>query len=175
MGNPTIPPFTYNGEPWSLGKLPYATKEARWVAHILQTTPILHERATKNAVLMRIVNSKVIHIATHGSAAAGFLAFAGITSSRSKEAVDSGSVLLYPRDIEKQNVSPALVVLSSCDSGRGEVKADGIQSMARAFILAGAQAVLTTLWQVPDESASVFMQFFYGLGFGLGVWVRGLG
>ena len=161
VGNPTIPPFTYHGEPWNLGKLPYATKEAQWVAHILRTTPILHEQATKNTVLMRILNSKVIHIATHGSAAAGFLAFAGITSSRSKEAVDSGSVLLYPRDIEQQNVSPALVVLSSCDSGRGEVKADGIQSMARAFILAGAQAVLTTLWRVPDESASVFMQFFY--------------
>ena len=111
---------------------------------------------------MRILNSKVIHIATHGSAAAGFLAFAGITSSRGKEAVDSSSVLLYPRDIEELNISPALVVLvGSCDSGRGEVKADGIQSMARAFILAGAQAVLTTLWRVPDESASVFMQFFY--------------
>ena len=161
VGNPTIPPFTYHGEPWNLGKLPYATKEAQWVAHILRTTPILHEQATKNAVLMRILNSKVIHIATHGSAAAGFLAFAGMSSSRSKEPVDSSSVLLYPRDIEKQNVSPALVVLSSCDSGRGEVKADGIQSMARAFILAGAQAVLTTLWRVPDESASVFMQFFY--------------
>ena len=46
-------------------------------------------------------------------------------------------------------------------SGRGTVKADGILGMARAFILAGAQAVLTTLWRVPDESASVFMQFFY--------------
>ena len=33
--------------------------------------------------------------------------------------------------------------------------------MARAFILAGAQAVLTTLWRVPDESAAVFMKFFY--------------
>ncbi|MCG8626006.1 MAG: CHAT domain-containing protein, partial [Proteobacteria bacterium] len=54
-----------------------------------------------------------------------------------------------------------LVVLSSCDSARGMVKADGIQGMARAFILAGAQSVLTTLWKVPDESASVFMQFFY--------------
>ena len=37
------------------------------------------------------------------------------------------------------------MVLSSCDSGIGKVKADGILGMARAFILAGAQAVLTTL------------------------------
>ena len=38
---------------------------------------------------------------------------------------------------------------------------DGIQGMARAFILAGAQSVLSTLWKVPEKSASVFMQFFY--------------
>ena len=35
------------------------------------------------------------------------------------------------------------IVLSSCDSRRG--KADGILGMTQAFILAGAQAVLTTL------------------------------
>ncbi len=39
--------------------------------------------------------------------------------------------------------------------------------MARAFILAGAQAVLTTLWRVPDESACIFMQFFQYLMDGL--------
>ena len=161
VGNPTIPSFMYNGDQWSLGKLPFATREAEWVANILKTAPILHEQATKDAVLMRIMNAKVIHIATHGSASAGFLAFAGMSSARNGETVEAKNVLLYPEDIERLSISPALVVLSSCDSGRGTVKADGILGMARAFILAGAQAVLTSLWRVPDESASVFMQFFY--------------
>ena len=160
VGNPTIPMFTYNGEEWNLGKLPHATKEAEWVSHILNCTPILHEQATKNAVMMRLMNAKVIHLATHGSAVAGFLAFAGMSSSLN-ETVDAKQVLIYPDEIEGLSITPALVVLSSCDSGRGVVKADGIQGMARAFILAGAQAVLTTLWRVPDESACVFMQFFY--------------
>ena len=161
VGNPTIPSFVYNGNQWSLGKLPFATREAEWVANILKTAPILHEQATKDAILMRIMNAKVIHIATHGSASAGFLAFAGMSSARNGETVEAKSILLYPEDIERLSISPALVVLSSCDSARGTVKADGILGMARAFILAGAQAVLTTLWRVPDESASVFMQFFY--------------
>ena len=160
VGNPNIPRFTFNNEDWDLGKLPHATKEAEWVSHILQCNPILHEQATKEAVLMRIMNAKVIHLATHGSAVAGFLAFAGMTSS-SSEAVKAERVLIYPEEIESLNISPALVVLSSCDSGRGVFKADGIQGMARAFILAGAQAVLTALWRVPDESACIFMQFFY--------------
>ena len=118
------------------------------------------KQATKEAVLMRIMNAKVIHLATHGSAVAGFLAFAGMTSS-SSEAVKAERVLIYPEEIESLNISPALVVLSSCDSGRGVFKADGIQGVARAFILAGAQAVLTALWRVPDKSACIFMQFFY--------------
>ena len=160
VGNPTIPPFKYNNDEWNLGKLPHATKEAEWVSHILKCKPILHEQATKDAVMMRIMNGKVIHLATHGSAVAGFLAFAGMSAS-SNDTVDAKKVLIYPEEIESLNISPALVVLSSCDSGRGVIKADGIQGMARAFILAGAQAVLTTLWRVPDESACIFMQFFY--------------
>ena len=160
-GNPTIPMFTYKDEVWNLGKLPHAKKEAEWVSHILKTTPILNEQATKSAILMRIMSAKVIHLATHGSASAGFLAFGAMVSGPREMTVQHSSVLLYPEEVEQLNISPALVVLSSCDSGRGAVKADGIQGMARAFILAGAQAVLTTLWRVPDESAAIFMQFFY--------------
>ena len=160
VGNPTIPPFKYNNDQWDLGKLPHTTTEAEWVSHILKCNPILHEQATKDAVMMRVMNAKVIHLATHGSAVAGFLAFAGVTPS-STDAVDANKVLIYPEEIESLNISPALVVLSSYGSGCGVFKADGIQGMARAFILAGAQAVLTTLWQVPDESACIFMQFFY--------------
>ena len=141
----------------NIGNLQMLNKQYdRAVSHILKCNPILHEQATKEAMMMRLMNAKVIHLATHGSAAAGFLAFAGMNSS-TNEAVDSRKVLIYPHEVESLNISPALVVLSSCDSGRGVFKADGIQGMARAFILAGAQAVLTALWRVPDESACIFM------------------
>ena len=137
VGNPTIPQFYHNNEVWSLGKLPYAKREAQWVGHILNTPPILEEQATKSAILMRFMRAKVIHIATHGSSVSGFLAFSALTSTRQGEVVDSSSVLLHPEEVEKFSLNPALVVLSSCDSARGTVKADGIQGMARAFILAG--------------------------------------
>lgn len=137
VGNPTIPQFYHNNEVWSLGKLPFAKREAQWVGHILNTPPILDEQATKNAVLMRFMRAKIIHIATHGSSVSGFLAFAALSSTRQGEVLDSSGVLLHPEEVEKLSISPALVVLSSCDSSRGTVKADGIQGMARAFILAG--------------------------------------
>ena len=137
IGNPTIPQFYHNNEVWSLGELPYAKREAQWVAHILGTPPILDEQATKSAILMRLMRAKVIHIASHGSSVSGFLAFSALTSTRQGEVVDSSSVLLHPEEVEKLSISPALVVLSSCDSARGTVKADGVQGMARAFLLAG--------------------------------------
>ena len=69
--------------------------------------------------------------------------------------------MIFPKEIKTLNISPALVVLSSCDSARGQVKAEGVIGMARAFLSAGAQSVLVSLWKVPDESANVFMNFFY--------------
>ena len=41
------------------------------------------------------------------------------------------------------------------------MKAEGVIGMARAFLSAGAHSVLVSLWRVPDESANIFMQFFY--------------
>ena len=165
IGDPNIPQFYYNKDLWRLGRLPYAKREAEWVSHALKTKPILGDQATKGAFLIRVSNAKIVHIATHGSASAGFLAFSAFSISPNTKSgdkyADASNVLLFPEEIERLQISPALVVLSSCDSSRGTVKADGIQGMARAFILAGAQSVLTTLWKVPDESASVFMQFFY--------------
>eukprot|EP00731_Ephydatia_muelleri_P036075 Em0199g1a len=114
--------------------------------------------------------AKVIHIATHGSAVSGFLAFAGqetvtkdavATTKGGKKGHDDNSVLLFPQEVERLMVGAGLVVLSSCNSGRGTVRADGVQGMCRAFLVAGAHAILTTLWRVPDESAGIFMQFFY--------------
>jgi len=127
VGNPTIPPFKYDGDTWNLGKLPFATQEAESVAHILDCRATLHEQATKNVVVSMLRNAKVVHLATHGSAVTGFLAFAGIGSSLGGTVTNAKTVLLYPEEVEKMSISPALVVLSSCDSGRGTVKADGIQ------------------------------------------------
>ena len=157
VGNPSIPRFEYNDEQWNLGRLPFATEEAEWIAHILHARPTLHEQATKDVVMTMLGKAKVVHLATHGSSAAGFLVFAGVNTM----SFDPKSILLQPREVEGLVIPAALVVLSSCDSGRGALKAEGIQGIARSFLLAGAQSVLTSLWRVPDESASFFMQFFY--------------
>ena len=165
VGNPTTPPFMYNKEEWDLVSLPYATEEARSVAHMLQTTPLLHQDATKNAVLAKIKKAKVIHLATRGSAGGGFLVLGSSShniATITRHTVENpGTLLLNAAEVEALDIPTALVVLSSCDSGRGVIRGDDIQGIARSFLLAGARAVLTSLWKAPDESASFFMLFFY--------------
>ena len=143
---------------WNLGQLPYAEKEAISVANIIGTIPVLREQATKQSILYRLRSA--IHLATHGSASAGFLAFTSFPLSKSGLA-EKEHILIFPKEIGTLNISPALVVLSSCDSARGQVKAKGVIGMARAFLSAGAHSVLVSLWRVPDESANIFMQLFY--------------
>ncbi|HEY3135454.1 MAG TPA: CHAT domain-containing protein [Blastocatellia bacterium] len=55
-----------------------------------------------------------------------------------------------------------LVVLSGCQTGRGQLlSGEGIVGLTRAFLYAGAQSVVVSLWSVSDISTGRLMKDFY--------------
>lgn len=70
--------------------------------------------------------------------------------------------LLSAREICDIDLSGAdLVVLSACQTARGDVTDEGAAGLVRGFKNAGAGSVIATLWSVDDASTMLFMYAFY--------------
>ncbi|MDC0715205.1 CHAT domain-containing protein [Stigmatella sp. ncwal1] len=55
-----------------------------------------------------------------------------------------------------------LVVLSACDTGRGDIRlGQGVYGLRRAFVVAGAETVVMSLWMVNDETTRTLMEAYY--------------
>jgi CHAT domain-containing protein len=75
----------------------------------------------------------------------------------------SGQALLTASQIEKLHLRAELVVLATCESSLGHSRpGEGLASLARAFLLAGARCVIATLWEVENRGAREFFRACYG-------------
>ncbi|XP_078380266.1 uncharacterized protein LOC144663227 [Oculina patagonica] len=158
VGDPCLEEVLYQGK--KLMQLPCAKAEVEMIGKILHAEPLTGKEATKDEVLRRLPSVALVHIAAHGHMETGEIALAPNTS-RAYQIPNEEDFLLTMKDVLSVQLRARLVVLSCCHSGRGEIKAEGVVGIARAFLGAGARSVLVSLWAIDDEATLEFMKSFY--------------
>jgi tetratricopeptide (TPR) repeat protein len=100
----------------------------------------------------------VIHFAVHVISPAGKPENAALALSLGADGLPE---LLTPELIATYRVPGSLVVLSGCDSQRGRTVAGvGLTGLSRAWLLAGASAVVVSSWPTPDDAGAFFTAFY---------------
>lgn len=161
VGNPKMPTLRSQDSqpPKQLVSLPGAEKEALELASILKAKALIGEMATRKFVIQGMPGKRFIHLATHG--VLEDLSGLGVPGAIALTPSEGDDGFLTSREIIDLTLDAELVVLSACNTGRGQARGDGIVGLARSFILAGVSEVVVSLWAVSDESTVVLMKEFY--------------
>ncbi|HEY0167697.1 MAG TPA: CHAT domain-containing protein [Jatrophihabitans sp.] len=135
------------------GDLPCARTEARAVAALLGTKPLVGSAASCEVVGARLRTAGTVHLAAHA-----------IFDERSP--LDSHIVLSNgvhsARAVLEGRLNADLVTLSACQSGlSGPLAGEELTGLAHAFLYAGARTLLVSLWQVDDTTTEILMLSFY--------------
>lgn len=144
---------TLDGEVRTLGDLPGARDEARYVARVLDGRALVASEATKPAVLDALADHRIFHFATHGILFDEAPLLSGI-------ALADGEFLTV-HELMARRFRAELVTLSACDTGAGVLTAgQELIGLSRGLLAAGAKRVVVSLWPVKDGATAVLMARF---------------
>lgn len=190
IGNPKMPPLprVLNGAGQILMELPGAEAEARAIADLLHVQPMTGSGAQEDLVKDAMPSARIMHFATHGLLVqASVLTFSFVSGSISTD-LPPGAVVLAPSQsadtqgagaqssdpdspiangflasgkILQLKLDADLVTLSACDTVRGRTGQAEFVGLPSAFLAAGTQSVVMTLWSIPDAPTAGLMTTFY--------------
>ena len=160
VGDPWVAEVTDSKGQKLLEQLKFAKMEAEMIGKILNVAPLIGKKATKAEVLRRMSSVSLVHIAAHGHMETSQIVLTP-DPKRATRIPKKEDYFLTMADVLSAQLRARLVVLSCCHSGRGEIKAEGVVGIARAFMGAGARSVLVSLWAIDDEATLEFMRSFY--------------
>ncbi|MEM7248570.1 MAG: CHAT domain-containing tetratricopeptide repeat protein [Acidobacteriota bacterium] len=156
--SPAAGPSDATGLAWS--SLPEAEAEVASIAAVhAHPRVFVGADARAERYESEVGSSDVIHLACHGLSDLRSAESSGLVLAASG---GEGSELFRANRIVQHQLPGSLVCLSACDTARGALRRhEGILGLARAFLLAGASAVLASRWPVDDATTRLFMTAFH--------------
>ncbi|MEY3368077.1 MAG: hypothetical protein RI973_1232 [Bacteroidota bacterium] len=140
--------------------LRYNIIESDMVQRLLGGTSFQGSAATLENFRLHAPEAVILHLATHGISDDDFGENSHLIFSSPQDS--SGGNRLFVRDLYHMRIQAALVVLSACETGIGELqRGEGIISLSRGFFYAGANSIVTTLWSIDDKASAEIMEAFY--------------
>jgi CHAT domain-containing protein/tetratricopeptide (TPR) repeat protein len=151
----------YDIEKTEMIPLPAANGEVREIASILGSQSVVLINATEADVKAQPLGKfAVLHFAVHGLTSTKFPDRSTLILRSDENHREDG--LLQAREILALRLNADLVTLSACDSGSGLVAGqEGVASLARPFLVAGARSVVANLWGANDDFSRALMKAFY--------------
>jgi CHAT domain-containing protein len=105
---------------------------------------------------------RYVHFSTHGLLNSVHPELSGLVLSLVNERGEIQDGFLRAHEIFNLKLSPEVVVLSACQTGMGKnIRGEGLVSLTRGFMYAGAPRVIVSLWGVSDSGTTELMVRFY--------------
>ena len=145
-----------------LGPLPQSQHEVESIGNNLPKPSklLLGSNATETHFKqLPLGEYNVLHLALHGFVDLDYPDRSALVFAPQTDKTDDG--LLQIREIRRLRLNANLVTLSACNTGVGPVGEEGVDNLVNAFIQAGAQSVVSTLWETEDRSTTQLMTSFY--------------
>jgi len=116
--------------------------------------------ATETSFRQEIRKPAIFHLAMHTIRDTSDSRYSSLLFSTVNDSLNDGKLFNY--EISLTRMRSPMVVLSACNSGSGTLyHGEGIISVARGFLLAGASSVIRTSWEINDETSALIIQGFY--------------
>ena len=156
VGNPSVAP----GEVLELAELPAAEAEARAVAARFGGQLLTGTQATFPAVVARLRHADLFHFAGHVYGNRDLPAMSRIQLAPSRGFANGR--ISAQRIADEDLSSLRLAVLAGCGSAADSARAlGGSAELSQAFLAAGVETVVGTLWNVEDRAARAAFAPFY--------------
>ena len=150
----------------ALAPLPHARAEARAVAQALGAGPgaamLQGPAATPAAVLRALPDCTCLHMACHAADTAAQGPHSLFTGALCLAGEGTSTAHLYSEHLAAVRLTRCrLATLSACSTFRGQTFQEGLLGLPYALLIAGAAAIVTTMWPVADGATRCIMQDFY--------------